>query len=122
MRKIRHGEPKECIKMYTATKWGRQDCKLWTLTDNTLGTTTSHVPAPSNLYLQTPYSAGHVVPTASHKRRNARIYERMDSRSGSKVEGKVGSGSEVARLWEMFLTQTQLPNRAGRTASLLLRP
>ena len=59
---------------------------------------------------------------SSHKRRNARIYERMDSRSGSKVEGKVGSGSEGARLWEMFLTQTQLPNRAGRTASLLLRP
>lgn len=52
---------------------------------------------------------------------HAHINKRIGSNSGSKREGQAGiSLSRRLGCGRWFLTQTQLPNPAGRTASLLL--
>lgn len=55
------------------------------------------------------------------KRMNAHIKEWIDSRSAPRWTARWDHPLRVLGCGRRFLTQTQLPNRAGRTASLLLR-
>ena len=55
------------------------------------------------------------------KRMNARIKEWIDSRSGSKVEGKVASSAKGAGLWETVSDSDPAPKPGMKNCLLLLR-
>ena len=55
------------------------------------------------------------------KRMNAHMKEWIDSRSGSKVEGKVGSSAKGAGLWETVSDSDPAPKPGRKNCLLLLR-